>query len=191
MSLVFQKISGSAKHVALKWTTTEGSSEISHELESDEAPRPEFVKALGAFLGFVLRICELTPKYGDGMEVTSLSISRNAKSGRLGLVITAKKPVAQSNSPFLIHTPHLSEASESEDGAGAFMVGMADCLDAAIEEATAYINGVRAQVDMFAEGVPAAKPALEVTTGNGGQTGDRSIARGRGGKKKDAPALVD
>src|SRR3954469_8185416 len=102
MSLVFQKISGSAKHVALRWTTTEGSSEISHELESDEAPRPAFVKALGAFLGFVIRICELEPEYKEGMEVTSLSISRNAKSGRLGLVITAKKPVDQSNAPFLI-----------------------------------------------------------------------------------------
>jgi len=146
----FTKITATAaKGVELEWTTPaekHPKTEVEHSLSSGEAPHPDFITALQGFVPEILKLLELPKGYGDELVVTSLSI--NYKADRLGMVVTAKKKLAGSNAPLVLHTPHLQEANDEETG-GYLSDEMVRLLRVAGKHAKAYVEGARAQVELF------------------------------------------
>lgn len=164
----FRKIRVTDKVVELEWTTPDpsGEGETKHELTCKHEAHADLVAALQAFRPHVQQLLEVTKRWAQTVTVTSLSISKD-KNGRRGLVVTGTRPVADASSPFVIHTPHLAEsvqeADESDEndsptlfsGKGVWLEGMAEALETAEQEATAYIDGKRAQGDLFEQPVEA------------------------------------
>ena len=87
---------------------------VSHELTSKDAPSPEFRDAMDWVVVPVLRLLELPEDYGEGMGFRSLSISSKA-DGRRGFVVSCTKPIAATNAPLNVSTPHVAEASEDDE----------------------------------------------------------------------------
>jgi hypothetical protein len=161
-----------AKKVTLRWQTTSGKDTVKHELESFDPPEPALAKALDAFTPNVLELLELPIEYGIGLEIRSLSINYE-DDGRMGLVVTCLKSLADTTAPLVINTPHLRELGDDGEG-GAFlpidMQGLSDVVQAA---AARYVLGHREQGNLF-DGLMESDGA-SVTISAGG----RSVTIGR------------
>ncbi len=113
----FTKITASEKGAHLEWTTPaekHPETKVEHSLVGDEGAHPDLIEALQEFGPEVLRLLELPNGYAKDLTVTGLSM--NYKSDCLGLVVTCTKKLKWSNSPLVVHTPHLREASDEEGG---------------------------------------------------------------------------
>ena len=108
---------------------------VSHQLTSKDAPSPEFRDAMDGVVVPVLRLLELPEDYGEGMRFRSLSISSKVDDRR-GFVVSCTKPIAATNAPFNISTPHVAEASEDEETGEAR--GVPEDLMEAIAEILSY-----------------------------------------------------
>lgn len=147
----FTKITASDKGAHLEWTTPaekHPETKVQHTLEGDEAAHPDFIAALQGFVPEVLKLLELPDKYKKGLTVTGLSM--NYKADRMGLVVTCQKVLEHSNSPLVIHTPHLREANDDETGEY-LSDEMVELVAKAEKYAAAYVAGARAQVELFEE----------------------------------------
>src|SRR5688572_8176909 len=79
-------------------------------LRSYDTPKKEFGEAMDALVPHVLKLLELPAEYGEGLKVTSLSISyQKAHDDRMGVVITCLKSIAGAVSPVVFNTPYLAE----------------------------------------------------------------------------------
>lgn len=148
----FTKIKYSSKDgVALEWRDSELKQSIEHRLVSTQEPRPEFLKALGAFSQFVRHLLDLPMSWENGLTIQSVSISENDAQGR-GIVVTALRKISGANSPLVLNTPFLPEEASSEDGPElpSFAVRLLNELE---EEAAKYRAGERAQTDLFSKKV--------------------------------------
>ena len=136
--------------VHLSWElTSHGQNDIAQAtLTSEDEPLAEFIEALDAFEADVLCLLELPQQYKEGLEVTKLTINREADDGRLGLVITAVKALGCGS--LVLNTPHLRERTEEGDpGEGHVTSVQFDRIYAIEEAAEKFVNGQRQQVDMF------------------------------------------
>lgn len=134
------KFSEQAKKVTLEWTETKPSGDsISHSLDSTDAPRPELLAALEALRPFVVKICEYAGKWGDTIRPTGLVISE--KDDVRGIVITATRALELTSAPLAMNTPNLVEEKWPE--------GLATALETLEAEATQFVNGKRAQQELF------------------------------------------
>ena len=136
--------------VHLSWElTSHGQNDIAQAtLTSEDEPLAEFIEALDAFEADVLCLLELPQQYKEGLEVTKLTINREADDGRLGLVITAVKSLGCGS--LVLNTPHLRERTEEGDpGEGHVTSVQFDRIHAIEEAAEKFVNGQRQQVDMF------------------------------------------
>lgn len=145
----FTKITANEKHAHLEWTTPaekHPETQVEHSLYGSEGTHPEFITALQGFLPEVLKMLELPKSYEKNLTVTGLSMSY--KSDRMGLVVTCTKKLDKSNSPFVIHTPVLLEASDEE--AGEYLSDeMIRLVRVAEDYAAAYVAGQRIQGELF------------------------------------------
>lgn len=153
----FTKIAN-AKNVHIEWqskkTTASKAEELhQHQLDCPERPRPAFGAALQRFLAFALQIIGAPDTWAENTRVTGVSINYE-EDGRRGLVITMSRKGPLGAAPFVINTPHLREPMDptKETGVSFFPTGLAGVIDFAAQEAQAYLDGDRAQADMFAEG---------------------------------------
>lgn len=164
----FTKITNNNKFVAIHWISrrkTAGDAEesTSHELQCAERPRPEFDKALQAFLPFLLQIIGAPSDWTDNTEVTGISLNKE-EDRRRGIVITAKRKCPFGAAPIALNTPHLRESLDDtkETGPNFLLPGMADAIDEMCEEAQTYLDGDRAQGELFGD-------EGEKKRGNGGE----------------------
>jgi hypothetical protein len=145
----FTKITANEKNAHLEWTTPaekHPETQVEHSLYGSEGAHPEFIAALQGFVPEILKLLELPKGYEKNLVVTGLSM--NYKSDRLGLVVTGTKKLDKSNSPFVIHTPHLREASDEE--AGEYLSDdMIRLVRIAEDYAAAYVAGQRMQGELF------------------------------------------
>jgi hypothetical protein len=101
--------------------------------------------------------------YAGELTVTGVSWSHSENTGVDGAVMVcqAKLPEGTCNSPFCFNTPHLPFDQYAEDGEQPTMPGDAiEALNGLRKEVQAYLDGKRAQGDMFARteekyGIPA------------------------------------
>lgn len=191
----FTKIVANGKSIAIHWISRKkldsGTEEQhNHQLECPERPRPAFDKALQAFLPFMLQIIGAPAEWAKTTEVTGISLNKE-EDRRRGIVITGKRKCPFGAAPIAINTPHLRESLDDakETGPNFLIDGMADAIDLMCQEAQAYIEGDRAQGELF----ETAKPKEE--RGKGGEPellGDvvgRVTPEGKRGRKP-APATV-
>lgn len=164
----FTKIVNNGKHIQIHWisrkkTASEAEEQHNHQLECPERPRPEFDTALQAFLPFLLQIIGAPKEWKDNTEITGISLNKE-EDRRRGIVITAKRKCPFGAAPIAINTPHLRESLDDtqETGPNFLLPGMADAIDAICEEAQVYLDGDRAQGELFEE-VP------KKTRGKGGE----------------------
>ena len=165
----FTKIIINQVHVALHWisrkrTASEADEVHHHQLECPEKPRPEFEKALQAFLPFLLEIIGAPKSWSENTRVTGVSLKKE-EDGRRGIVITATRKCPFGSAPIALNTPYLREALDDskETGSQFFLSGMSDAIDELCAEADKYLGGDRAQGELFGD----AKP--EKTRGKGGE----------------------
>lgn len=145
------RVSCDGKRVIVRYN--EGDNEF--EVSSKDKPLPEFLASLQALGKHVGKICELPAEYTADLVVRGVTVTYTKDA--IGAVITAAKKVTTSNSPFMIHTPHTSEAKgEKQDGPvlGAKTV---EALETLATQALAYVDGKRAQGELFAPAEPKKK----------------------------------
>lgn len=145
----FQKIKYNGSQVVLRWVTKKlGGDEIEQEVRSFQTPHPEFVSAMRAFILPALELLELPEDYDEGLTVTGLSINEE-EDGRLGLVVTMQKKLAGANAPLVLNTPHLRQLMDEEYDGNFLPDEMLLAIEAAERCAKNFIDGKRAQADMF------------------------------------------
>lgn len=109
----------------------------------------------------------------DAGDITIRAVAIKYKEGVRGLVIGATKHVKGARIPFNFTTPYLEQAKDGEDHVGFMSKKLNVKLDVIIAEAVKYIDGERAQSDMFEhsgappvrEGDPEVPPAPEPQKG--------------------------
>lgn len=118
-------------------------------LNSCDRPDRSLVDAMNALTTDVLTICEL---HDDPLLYTIRGVTLTYTNDILGACITSLKALKTTQSPLVINTPHLPEESYSDDASAPVMhAGMADRLDALRNAAERYIDGERAQGQLFAK----------------------------------------
>lgn len=135
-------------NVDIKIKNVEGFETQTNELalKSTEKPAPEFDAALQALAEDVCEILELPEDYINGITVTGVSFSYS--SGVMGAVITAKKTLKDSNSPFNLNTP-FKPSKVYNEGAPEDNLLSSDTvakLEYLMTQAEYYIEGRRAQI---------------------------------------------
>lgn len=151
----FTKIKNTGKSVAIEWSTkrttaSKAEEHQSHQLECPERPRPAFDTALQTFLPFLLRILGAPVEWSDNTKVTGVSLNKE-EDGRRGLVLTATRKCPFGAAPIALNTPHLRESQDAtkEKGALFWLPGMDEAVDQMIHEAEKYLEGDRAQGELF------------------------------------------
>ncbi|MGK2935224.1 MAG: hypothetical protein ACSLFE_08280 [Gemmatimonadaceae bacterium] len=149
----FAKIKVTNDGVELKWGgERDDGTELVHDLKSHDQPAEDLRQAMTAFRAYVQKLLGITSEeWVSDLVVTGLSINTE-KDGRRGLVVTCMKKLADANSPLVLNTPHLREPVDdiTDSGPGFFIDGTIELIRAAERAAEAYLQGKRAQGDLFA-----------------------------------------
>lgn len=185
----FTKIVVNKDHVALHWisrkrTASEVDEVHNHQLECPEKPRPQFDKALQAFLPFLLEIIGAPKTWTEKTTVTGVSLKKE-EDGRRGIVITATRRCPYGSAPIALNTPYLREAIDeaTETGTNFFLPGMGAAIDTICDEAQTYLDGERAQGELF-------ESAAKKVAGKGGEPEHVGDVVGRISKGQRQPATV-
>lgn len=116
-----------------------------------DIPRPELYKTFEKLNAQVIDICEMPETDLQKITTTGMSLSYNDETGGWGVVLTAQKKLQYNPEPLNINTPYKPyEAAEGNED----MEMSPECYEAVsevIEEACRYIDGDRAEMNLFAE----------------------------------------
>lgn len=120
-----------------------------------EEPSPDMPKAFEALIPEIKDLLELPQDWADqAFKVLKVSWSWAEGPGVEGATMTCRADLECANSPLILNTPHLPFGQYSETGNQPEMPGkLIELLDAVKAEAWAYLNGKRAQGDLFPEPV--------------------------------------
>lgn len=161
------------KTVAIEWTsekTTAGGAKehVDHQLECPEGPRPSFKSALQGFAAFFLAIIGAPKEWEDKTVITGVSINYE-DDGRRGIILTASRKCPYGAAPVAMNTPLLKESMDpaKETGPTYWLPKMEELVAVLEQEAEAYLNGDRAQVEMF-DGAPVTTEDKPKTKRKGG-----------------------
>ena len=151
----FQKIKYSKGRVKIEY-------EIPNKIKKDwdqlflacsDEPRPEFMSALQALSEDVIEMCELPEDYRTRIIVTGVSLSYATDDEIPGATTISQMVLKKSNVNLNINTPFKPFQPYSEDGDRAQCLSE-DCvqrLEDLMSEAESYVNGIRAQGELFAD----------------------------------------
>ena len=136
------------------WTESEISPDntVSSIFKSREEPHYNFREAMACLDNHVRMILEVPIDWAEEITVTSVIFSRHEKSGVMGAVIAGQAKLETAGSPFTFTTPHLPFEQYVDDGEMKLMPVETQVALTIVEgEARRFLNGRRAQGDMFAE----------------------------------------
>lgn len=122
-------------------------------IESKEIPAPEFKLNLQELGIFVPMMYDLPTEYAEGMVVLGVTFNYRGDDEIMGATVSAKKSVSLSNSSALFHTPFTLSSSGSDrplPDSKFLPVAMVEILEKLQDNAKDFINGERAQIEMFA-----------------------------------------
>jgi hypothetical protein len=144
------KIREGQLHVELEGM--ENDTERKIQLKSLDGVHPDLSAAFDALAIHVREILEWPSNLYDGsLTVTGVSWSHSENTGVEGAVLVCQAQLDGCTSPFCFNTPHLPFSQYCEDGNAPLMPdGAQDALDALRREVQAYIDGKRAQLELFA-----------------------------------------
>jgi hypothetical protein len=123
-----------------------------YALTSGDSPRPEMQKALNALAEDVVKLCEIPNKGSEDVAVTGVTFSYGGDKEVMGACIIAQIRLKNSYQPLNVITPHKASESYSdyEDPMQILDFETVNRLKNVIEEALRYVNGDRAQQNLFA-----------------------------------------
>jgi hypothetical protein len=117
-------------------------------MESRDIPHPDLVNALATMAEHLLEHAEFPSTWNA--EVIGCTVTHT--NDVQGLVITGKRDLKNCNAPLIINTPHFTREPYNEDDESDMGLFSGECgqhLDALEEEALAYVDGKRAQLELF------------------------------------------
>lgn len=119
---------------------------------SDE-PLPAFKEALAALDQDVLEMCEQPENYLTRIVVTGVSFDYSGEKEVLGATITGQMNLHKSNVPLNLNTPHKIKEFYADDGDPKQLLteDCAERLKGLATQAEAYIDGERAQGELFSD----------------------------------------
>lgn len=121
-------------------------------IESKEIPSPDFKLNLQELAIYVPMMYDLPTEYAEDMVVLGVSFSYRGENEIMGATVTAKKSVSSSNSPALFHTPFTLSGSGEDmpmPDSKFLPVAMVEILEKLQDNAKDFINGERAQQNLF------------------------------------------
>lgn len=146
----FTKIKYDGAKVRIEYEVErEGKEPDEYSLFSGDAPTTAFQAALGELRQDVIAICELPLEQIDKLHIRCVSVSHT--NGIMGACITALKSVQTANAPLVLNTPHLPSAPYSDNPEPLLPAETCERIRALMAEAQKYIDGERAQGDLFAD----------------------------------------
>lgn len=117
-----------------------------------DKPLPAFELAMLGLRKHVLEICEMQVDDTEIMKVKVKGVSFSYSGDDvMGATISASKTLASSNAPLIINTPHKFDQPHNENQ-GTEMCLSDDCVSVLVElleQAEKYLDGERAQLEMF------------------------------------------
>jgi len=122
----------------------------SHLIECKDAPHPDLRNALKEMGQYLLEHAEFPSTW----TVAVISVTVTHTNEVQGLVITGKRELKNCNAPLIVNTPHYTREPYNEDDdsdIGIFSSSCGEALDLLEEEALAYVDGKRAQLDLGLE----------------------------------------
>jgi hypothetical protein len=150
--MMFSKIALNSKRVLVEYRGegTNPKDQIAMSHRSVQRPKQEFVDALTAMKAFVQRLVGTTTKWMEDVTVTAVHISEQ-RGGRRGVMISANRPVADTNAPFAFTTPIMTEVGDEDESSGAlgWPAGLDEALTKLQAAASHYVQGDREQGDLF------------------------------------------
>lgn len=123
-------------------------------IESKEQASPEFKLNLQELSIFVPMMYDLPTEYAEDMKVLGVTFSYRGDDEVMGATVSAKRPVSTSNSPAIFHTPMTFSSSGSDmplPDSKFLPEAMVEILEKLQDNAKDFINGERAQTNMFGE----------------------------------------
>ena len=128
-----------------------------YSMKCRERPRPEFAEALKALAPEVLYLCELANAYLNRIKVRSVSLNYGGEGETMGATITSQMDLYNSNCPLNLNTPNkpvepYNTECEYDEDTLAKMCLRSECVDkleVLIDEANKYVDGQRAQGNLF------------------------------------------
>jgi hypothetical protein len=127
-----------------------------YSMQCSDQARPEFYSAMIALYKHVIDMCELPDSYLERITTKSVSFSYGGDTQIMGATISASMKLENSPAGLNLNTPHKACDSYNpeqpvEDPALLLSEECIEDLDTLTEEAEAYINGDRAQMNLFAD----------------------------------------
>lgn len=156
MGIRFTKIKLKEQKIFIVWEKYEESTKAwdEYSLRCADPALPSLYEAMKKLDHHIAVICELPTTCEETIEATGVSFTYG-EDGR-GCVITGKKLLKSNPAPMNLNTPYKVE--DPQEGMEDYALSR-ECIDALREledEAFAYINGKRAQGNMFQEEYPEA-----------------------------------
>lgn len=123
-----------------------------YSMTCSEEARPEFYKAMNGLAVFVIDMCELPKEYLERITIRGVSFSYGGDKEVMGATISAGMRLDNSYSGLNLNTPHKASDSYSDNDPDPMQVLDDKCveaLDRLCEEAELYVDGDRAQMQLF------------------------------------------
>ncbi|MCX6497185.1 MAG: hypothetical protein NTU93_00110 [Arthrobacter sp.] len=148
MKRIVKVKTGKGEKVTVAYQIPSGGDWDDYSMSCYAQASPGFYAALEDLVEHVLRLLELPASYGDRLTVTGVSLSWT--DNIMGAVVTAQKYLTAADAPLVLNTPHLPSAPYGENAGGKIMPGdMVLALETIQREAVLYVEGKRAQLELF------------------------------------------
>ncbi len=119
-----------------------------YSLTCSDEPRPEFRLALARLATHVVEMCELPYEYKSRIIVNGVTFSYGGESETMGATIISQMELENSNTNLNLNTPH--KGSEFYGDPKQLLTDECiDDLEELIKEVELYIEGERAQMNLF------------------------------------------
>ncbi len=160
----FQKIKYSKDKVKIEYELkTEKGGWDQYSFACSDEPKPGFKEALVALGQDVIALCELPENYITRIIVTGISLSYATDDEIPGATIISQMALRNSNVNLNLNTPFkpFQPYSEGADISQILSEACVERLERLMEEAEEYVNGIRAQKEMFVDKEKAKEDGLK------------------------------
>ena len=143
------KIKIKGKFITLQWEHYQQSTKNwdGHALTSADPPRPELIEYMKKMGKHIVGICEMQESDINKVEAHSISMSYGEDGS--GIVISGIKELEHNASPLCINTPYKPEFGPEGMEECGMSAELQEDMDKLFDEAFRYINGDRAQQNLF------------------------------------------
>ncbi len=145
----FTKIK-SGDRIKLAWQQLNGENTWDdYSISCVERARPEFYETMQALAAHLLEVCEITTT--NPVEVNGVSLAYGGEAETMMVTLTAKIKLENSTTPLCINTPckPCGLLHENDTGENVLYADAVDAIQEVINEAETYLDGDRAQGELF------------------------------------------